>query len=141
MRTSLLLLFLFAFSTLVRSQEADKAEMQRFWDTNIPPISDGKVEEVVSQSLFPLEVKRRKSTFITSEQFKRKFTSYFTPYVMERFKNGSVNDIDCLQTVDGTCKLLAIVYPPSESSEEEYVFCFKPYKGQWKLGLIYEIRA
>lgn len=138
MRRTLLLLFLVAFSPLARSQEADKAEMQRFWETNIAAITKGDVEKVLAQSHFPLEITRGKRSVLTRDKFKLQYKTFFTPYVVEQFKSGSIDDIDAWTMEGDTGPTYMLVCSQSEETEAVFVFSFKQFDGKWKLYAINE---
>lgn len=138
MRITLLLFCCLIFSLFARSQEADREEMQRFWDSNIAAIVAGNVETVLSQTHFPLEVKRSKRENLTREKFKVQYKTVFTPFVVEQFKTGSIRDIDAWTMEGDSGPTYMLVCSQSEESEAVFVFCFKQFDGQWKLYLIDE---
>lgn len=138
MRITLLVMLSFVFSLSVGAQESDKEKKQLFWNTNIAPIVSGDMEKVLSQTHFPLEVKRSKRENLTREKFKAQYKSFFTPYVTEQLKSGSINDIDAWTMEGDAGPTYMLVCSQSEESEAVFVFCFKEFDGQWKLYLIDE---
>lgn len=139
MRITLLLFFCLFFSSFAQSQETDKEEMQRFWDTNIAAIIAGNVETVLSQTHFPLEVSRSKRENLTREKFKAQYKTFFSPYVVDQLKSGSISKIDPWTMAGDTGPTYMLALSQSEESEAAYVFCFKQFDGKWKLYLINEI--
>lgn len=138
MRITLLLFFCTAFFRLALSQEADKAEMHRFWDSNITNIVNNDVEKVLAQTHFPLEIRRGKKEVLAREKFKLQYKTFFSPYVVEQFKTGSVADIDAWEMEGDSGPTYMLVCAQSAETEAVFVFCFKQFDGQWKLYKIDE---
>lgn len=128
----LLLLPMIISCGIAYSQISDKAEAQKFWDSNIKAIVDLDKTKILEQTNFPLEIMIGDQMW-SKDEFNAKLEKVFTPILREELQSGSIDDIDAwvLGEDEGDTYMIVCF-----SEFEEYqilVLMFKQFEGKWKL--------
>ncbi len=116
------------------SQSLNKIEPQQFWETNIQAILDSDVDEVVSQSHFPMitfEGDWSKNSFIDA------FDILFDESVLSALKSQTYRDIQTFEDSPGEITYMVVIVTYLESEGEVYesatMLSFKKFDEKWKL--------
>lgn len=132
------LLSLFAGLLLITSsalsQSLNKIEPQQFWETNIQAILESNVDEVVSQSHFPMttfEGDWSKNSFIDA------FDILFDESVLASLSDQTYRDIQTFEDSPGKVTYMVVIVTRTEYEGEFYesvtMLSFKKFDGEWKL--------
>ncbi|MDG1333467.1 MAG: hypothetical protein P8P74_14115 [Crocinitomicaceae bacterium] len=116
------------------AQSINKTDPQQFWDTNIQAIVNGDVDEVVSQSHFPM-------TTFEGEWSKKDFTDayeiLFDETAIAELSSQTYRSIQPLE--DGPNNVIYVVVITTvtefdgEVFESSTILSFQKYEGEWKL--------
>jgi hypothetical protein len=129
-----LLAAIFLLNTTSHAQSVKKPDPQHFWDTNIQAIIDGDVDQVVSQSHFPMstfEGDWSKNSFIDA------FDILFDESAVEALKLQNYRDIQAVEDSPGVMIYIVVITTEMEIDGEIFesatILSFKKYEGEWKL--------
>lgn len=129
-----LLSAIFLLNSASYAQSVKMPEPQHFWATNIQAIIDGDVEEVISQSHFPM------STFEgdwSKNSFSDAFDILFDASAVENLKSQSFRDIQAMEDSPGVMTYVVVITTVTEIDGEIYesatILSFKKFEGEWKL--------
>lgn len=121
-------------SSSVFAQTLKKVEPQQFWDTNIQAILGSELDEVVSQSHFPMttfEGDWSKKDFINS------FDLLFDKSILAALRDQSYRDIQPIESSPGEITYMVVITTYTEVEGETYesvtILSFKKFDGEWKL--------
>ena len=121
-------------STTAFGQSINKTEPQQFWDTNIQAILNSDVDEVVSQSHFPMttfEGDWSKKDFIDA------FDILFDESVLESLKAQNYRDIQPVEYSPSEVTYMVVIVTEMEMDGEIYesatILSFKKFDDEWKL--------
>lgn len=116
------------------AQGINKTEPQQFWETNIQAILDGNVDEVVSQSSFPMstfEGDWKKNDFIDA------FEILFGAAELAELRSQTFRDIQPVEYEPGEMTYMVVIVTETEEDGEYYesatILSFKKFDGKWKL--------
>ncbi|MCJ8291973.1 MAG: hypothetical protein HRT58_18995 [Crocinitomicaceae bacterium] len=121
-------------SSSVFAQSLNKVEPQQFWETNIQAILNSDLDEVVSQSYFPMttfEGDWSKKDFINS------FDMLFDESILAALRDQSFRDIQAIESSPGEITYMVVIITYTEMEGETYesatILSFKKFDGEWKL--------
>ncbi|PHR30805.1 MAG: hypothetical protein COA38_09700 [Fluviicola sp.] len=121
-------------SSSVFAQSLNKVEPQQFWETNIQAILNSDLDEVVSQSYFPMttfEGDWSKKDFINS------FDMLFDESILAALSDQSFRDIQAIESSPGEITYMVVIITYTEMEGETYesatILSFKKFDGEWKL--------
>ena len=121
-------------SSAVSAQGINKIEPQQFWETNIQAILDSDIDEVVSQSHFPM------STFEgdwSRKDFINSFDMLFDESILASLKNQTFRDIQPIEDYPGEITYMVVIVTYTEMEGEMFesatILSFKKFDGAWKL--------
>ena len=125
---------IFLLNSGAYAQSVKKPDPQHFWDTNIQAIIDGDVDEVISQSHFPM------STFEgdwSKNSFSDAFDILFDASAVENLKSQSYRDIQATEDSPGVMVYIVVINTVTEIDGEIYesatILSFKKFEEEWKL--------
>ena len=129
-----LLAAIFLMNTTSHAQSVKKPDPQHFWDTNIQAIITGDVDQVVSQSNFPM------STFEgdwSKKSFVDAFDILFDKSSVEELKSQTYRDIQAVEDSPGVMIYRVVITTEMEIDGEIFesatILSFKKFEGDWKL--------
>ena len=116
------------------SQSINKIEPEQFWETNIRAILDSNIDEVVSQSHFPMatfEGDWSKNSFIDA------FEILFDESVLASLSSQTYRDIQAFEDGPNKVTYMVVIVTETEYEGEFYesatMLSFKKFDGEWKL--------
>lgn len=116
------------------AQGINKIEPQQFWETNIQAILNGDVEEVISQSHFPM------STFEgdwSKNDFSDAYDILFGEAELAELRTQTYRDIQPVEYEPGEMTYMIVIVTETEIDGEVYesatILSFKKFDGAWKL--------
>lgn len=116
------------------AQSLNKVEPQQFWETNIQAILDSDLDDVVSQSHFPM------TTFEgdwSQKDFINSFDILFDESILASLRDQSFRDIQPIESSPGEITYMVVIVTYMEVEGETYesatILSFKKFDKEWKL--------
>ena len=129
---SLVIFCLFFGSFYSTAQLSDRAEAQRFWDSNVQAIIKMEVAQIVKQPKFPLTC-TGPNVKLTETQFKSTIETYFTEEIRKTLKTSTIDFIDAFAFGDDQYEKYMLTFRSSTNENESVVFIFSRISGNWFL--------